>query len=71
MLHAREEKTPSGTYRPNILLYWLGRLVRPVVAEAMRQHNHAANQAMWRWMSPSLFKDQSRQSESSRGEQQK
>lgn len=57
-LHAREERTPHGTYRPNILLYWLGRLVRPVVAEAMRQHNHNANRALWRMSRPDVFKSQ-------------
>ena len=71
MLHAREEKTPSGTYRPNIVLYWLGRLYRPVVAEAMRQHNHTANQAMLRWTLPSLFKDQGPPIPESSREQQK
>lgn len=57
-LHAREERSPSGTYRPNLLLYWLGRLARPVVAEAMRQRNHDMNQAMWRWSFPNRVSSQ-------------
>jgi hypothetical protein len=48
---AREERTSHGSYRPSFLLYWTGRLIRPLIAEAMRQHNYAANQVMRRMMS--------------------
>ena len=44
-LRAREERAPHGTYRPGLPLYWLGRLARPMVAEALRQHTHKESPA--------------------------